>query len=86
MPDMQPSHAIIHTRFLFHRADPFKEEGDGTSKAADIGVGRYSVRYMVGTAEAEKPVFADGKVVFGTKIRLADADPTHYPSCVLKGE
>lgn len=83
VPNMRPGDAIIHTRFLFHRADPFKEDaGD----AADVGAGRYSVRYMPGTAEAQPCTFENEKIAFGEKIRLADADPTDYPSCVLEKE
>jgi len=77
VPDMKPGDAIIHTRFLFHRADPFKDDTTG------VGIGRYSVRFMPGTAEAQLCAVKEGKFVLGERIRLADADPAQFPSCIL---
>lgn len=84
IPEMQPGDAIIHTRYLFHRAEPFKEGTLGYS--GETGIGRYSVRYMPGTAVVEPVAIEGKKVVFGEKVRLADADPTKYPSCILSEE
>lgn len=46
--DMQPGDAIIHSRWLFHRSDPFTEEGiqhfNGPGQKDPLM--RYSIRYM----------------------------------------
>jgi len=80
-PDMRPGDAIIHTRFLFHRADPFKHPD---STAARAGIARYSVRFMPANAMAAPCTSLGGKLTLGTHIRLADADPSQYPSCILQ--
>lgn len=57
--DMQPGDAIVHDRWLYHRADPFKETKTETgswsssTSAAETGyLNRYSIRYMPETARA----------------------------------
>lgn len=41
--DMKPGDAIIHSRWLFHRSDPFSSVGAQSTKEPLM---RYSVRYM----------------------------------------
>ena len=63
--DMQPGDAILHDRWLYHRADPFKIVSTNTdtessstvsaSTTTESGNGflnRYSIRYMPDTARA----------------------------------
>ncbi len=46
--DMQPGDAIVHSRWLFHRSDPFSEEGVRyhNSSRNKEPLMRYSIRYM----------------------------------------
>lgn len=78
-PALEPGDAIIHTRFLFHRGDPFvASEGKP--------VARYSVRYVPDGCELEGINFV--KTPEGTKqmvklsgVRICDAGPEcgHFP-------
>jgi hypothetical protein len=79
-PAMQPGDAIIHTRFLFHRGDPFvTSEGEP--------VARYSVRYVPETCELEginfvKAPHDEKAMVTLAGIRICDAGPElgHFPA------
>jgi ectoine hydroxylase-related dioxygenase (phytanoyl-CoA dioxygenase family) len=77
VPKMKPGDAIICTRFMFHRADPFVAGSEGESGP---GVGRYSVRYMPGEAVVTPMRYVDGKIVGDPAFRLSDGDNSLYPA------
>ena len=81
VPHMQPGDAIVHTRWLFHRTDPFVPGSPGVEGP---GIARYSVRYMpasgvlggvVGFDAQRKPVPGQG--------RIDEADPDAFPKVRL---
>lgn len=80
-PKFRPGDAIICTRYLFHRAEPFKVGSEG---AGGPGIGRYSVRYMPGEAVLNPMDFVEGKLVKGESSTLFDADPHNSPAVDLK--
>lgn len=80
-PSMQPGDAIILSRWMFHRGDPFRE---GSKAAKGPGVARYSVRYMPGNACVVPPRRRKGPV--GREVVLAEADNEEYPAWVPEGE
>lgn len=74
-PAFQPGDAVIHTRFLFHRGDPFV--GSGSKPVA-----RYSVRYVPGSCELEGMNFVktpegDKKPVMLSGLCISDAGAEH---------
>lgn len=74
-PAFQPGDAVIHTRFLFHRGDPFAAS-DGRP------VARYSVRYVPATCELDGMNFVmtpegEKKPVMLSGVRICDAGAEH---------
>lgn len=71
-PALQPGDAVVHTRFLFHRGDPFAEP-HGTP------VARYSVRYVPESCELSGMNFITTdrglERVMLADIRVCDAGP-----------
>jgi len=84
VPTLQPGDAIVQTRYLFHRMDPF---ADGSEAQRGPGIARYSVRYVPGNARLDGGfIFKDGKSVnLHGEIRNAAANgfPV-FPKAVLQ--
>mmetsp|Transcript_23257 Transcript_23257/g.72721 ORF Transcript_23257/g.72721 Transcript_23257/m.72721 type:complete len:461 (+) Transcript_23257:687-2069(+) len=74
-PVLQPGDAIVHTRFTFHRTDPFRP---GAANA-DEGVARYSVRYMPSSAALKGVAgFNEEGAQFWKGERIGEADPSKF--------
>eukprot|EP00929_Paragymnodinium_shiwhaense_P021668 TRINITY_DN14072_c0_g1_i2.p1 TRINITY_DN14072_c0_g1~~TRINITY_DN14072_c0_g1_i2.p1 ORF type:complete len:313 (+),score=46.91 TRINITY_DN14072_c0_g1_i2:104-1042(+) len=78
-PALQPGDAIVLTRFLFHRGDPFVD-------ASGEPIARYSVRYVPDCTELEgmNSVVKDGQRSFvnvsAVKIGEAGEELGHFPA------
>ena len=79
-PTMQPGDAIIHTRYLFHRTDPVR---GGTGEGLEHGIGRYTVRYMPGSAPVDGAFMADGKIAFFDGKSIREQDRGIFPQVLL---
>jgi len=79
VPLMNPGDAIVHTRYLFHRAEPFKV---GSAGAAGRGIARYSVRYMPSNALSANMRFENGQVITENIVALRDADEAVFPTAL----
>ncbi|CAN8064744.1 unnamed protein product [Agarophyton chilense] len=79
-PIMKAGDVILHTRWLFHRGNPFKSGSKGESGE---GIGRYSVRYMPGESEVNELLFDGGEVVTRPPVLLKDADELSFPAVSL---
>jgi hypothetical protein len=77
-PQMQPGDAILHTRFLFHRTDPFRK---GSAALEGPGIRRYTVRYMPASA---RMTGVDRMGTFGLQFfkgqPISDLDPLRFPA------
>lgn len=81
-PVMTAGDVILHTRWLFHRGNPFKH-GSAAQKGA--GIGRYSIRYMPGDALVEPIAFEDGKIVWRPRAVLSEAPEEDFPAVMMNG-
>ena len=79
-PQVKAGDVILHTRFLFHRGNPFTS---GTEAARGAGIARYSVRYMPAEAIVNEISVVDGKVEHKPPVALDDADPSNFPAVEL---
>ena len=68
----------MHTRFLFHRTDPFRE---GSEALLGPGVRRYTVRYMPSSARMVgfDKWGAFGQPVYFSGQEIRDLDPFRFP-------
>lgn len=79
-PKMNVGDAIIHTRYLFHRGNPFVASSSGEKGE---GITRYSVRYMPGCATLQEILLEDGKLNYRDPAILTDADPRRFPTAIF---
>jgi len=80
VPLMQPGDAIVHTRWLFHRSDPFAKASQAMEDGK--GIARYSVRYMPTSATVAgfQKDHATGRIVpIANPSLLQDADLASFP-------
>lgn len=81
VPRFKPGDAIVCTRYLFYRGNRFRS---GSEDEKGPGIGRYSVRYMPGSAVFKPVDFQDGKMVKGLSSTIFDADPSRCPAVDLE--
>lgn len=79
-PTMKAGDVILHTRYMFHRGDPFRR---GSAGESGPGIARYSVRYMPGEAVVKEKRFIDGNLIQEEPVPLRDADSYRFPAVVL---
>lgn len=76
-PCMKAGDVILHTRWLFHRGNPFRK---GSDAERGHGISRYSVRYMPAEAIVREIQFADGKMEVLDPLVLNEASPADFPA------
>lgn len=81
-PQMEAGDAILHTRFCFHRTDPFRPD---SAAIRGPGVRRYSVRYMPSSAKITgvDKLGLDGRPIFFNGRRIDELDPFRFPRVPL---
>ncbi|KAI0557151.1 Phytanoyl-CoA dioxygenase [Gracilaria domingensis] len=81
-PILKAGDVILHTRWLFHRGNPFKIGSKGES---GIGISRYSIRYMPGESVVNEIAREDGQFVVRPGVVLREADADNFPAVSLPG-
>ena len=81
-PLMEAGDAILHTRFCFHRTDPFRPD---SAAIRGPGVRRYSVRYMPSSARMSglDKLGLDGQPIMFDGQRIDQLDPQRFPRVPL---
>lgn len=80
-PTMRAGDVMFCTRYLFHRANNFKE---GSGERGAVGIGRYSLRYMPGEAVVHGLRQVDGKLIRDPPVQLKEADGKRFPAVEME--
>lgn len=79
-PCVKAGDVILHTRWLFHRGNPFRK---GSDAKGGHGIARYSVRYMPAEAIVKEIRFVNGKMEWLDPEELNEASPADFPAIQL---
>lgn len=79
-PQMKAGDVLLHTRWMFHRGNPFRS---GSKGAQGDGIARYSVRYMPGGTVVNDFDFIDGKFIQKDPIVVNNTTEEDFPAVRL---